>query len=105
VKACSRSRFWKERTGGPAADHHWDEERGPHRLAGEDERVAVALGHLRRALGDHQRLAGLHRVLAEAAQLDGVVGEANTALDRVREVEQARRLVVDTDSTIGRRTS
>ena len=36
-------------------------------------------------------------MLAEAHQRDRLVGEADAALDRVREVDQARRLVVDAD--------
>ena len=41
--------------------------------------------------------ACLQHVLAEADQLDRLVGEADAALDRVREVDEARGLVVDPD--------
>ena len=64
----------------------------------ENIRIAVTLGHLRRALVDHQRLPRLHHVLAEADQRDRLLIETLAALDHIGEVEKSARLVVDRDA-------
>ena len=88
----------RDDSGRAAADDERDEERRLDRLPAEHERVAVALRHLGRDLRDHQRLARLHHVLAEADQRDRVLLEALAALDHVREGQKSAGLVVDRDA-------
>ncbi len=80
------------------ADDEGDEECGLHRLAAQHIRIAVALGDLRGAVLEHQRLSRLHDVPAEADQRDRLLFETLTALDHIGEVEQSARFVVDRDA-------
>ena len=99
AKACVRSRVLQRDDAGRAtADDERDEERRADRIAAQHVRVAVALGHLRRDLVDHQRLPRLHHVLAEADQRDRVLVQPLASLDHVGEGEQPARLVVDGDA-------
>ncbi len=56
---------------GTPTDDERDEECGHHRLAAQDNWVAVAFGRARDVVLDHQRLPRLHDVLAEADQRIG----------------------------------
>ncbi len=87
----------RDHSGRAPAHDEGDEERRFGLLPGQRLRVAVALGKPGPALLDQQRLPRLHHVLAEADQLDRLVGEADAALDRVGEVDEAGRVVVDPD--------
>ena len=75
----------RDDAGRATADDERDEERRADRLAAQDIRVAVPLGHLRRDLVEHQRLPRLHHVLAKADQRDRVLVQPLTALDDVGE--------------------
>ena len=87
----------RDHTGCDPTDHERYEQRRARRLAAEDEGIAVALGRLRSAVVDHQRLTRVHHVLAEADQRDRLVRETRAPLDGVREADQPRRGLVDAD--------
>ena len=74
----------RDHPGRTTANHEWDEQQRTGRLATQHLGIPVSLEDLRRAVGDQQRFLRLQHVLAEADQRDRLVGEAHTALDRVR---------------------
>jgi hypothetical protein len=82
-----------------AARDEWHVERGLRHLAGPEHRVAEPLRRLGNVLVDQQWLARLHHVPPEAelAQRHRLVGIPDPALDRVREVDEPRGLVVNGD--------
>ena len=88
---------------GLAGDDERHEQDGLRRLPGHDARLAVLRHRVGGERADQQRLAGRHHVTPDAGGRPGMVdrerfvGEADAALDRVREPEQARLAIHDRD--------
>src|SRR5262249_49860340 len=87
----------RDDAGRPIADDQWNEDLRLRRLPNESDRVPDFSGPGFDIFVHDDRLARCHGDLAEPDHLDRFVWETLATLDRVGEVDQARRWVEDPD--------